>query len=215
MAPVAPGDLSGKLVKARVDALLFPRADAWYGLIAPAGVRDPARLSSALQAAGVAMIDMGATANGIVATYTRSALQWLGLGALLALGVLLVGLRDPSRVLRVAGAIAGAALVTVALLTAWGVRMSLVTVVALQFVCGIGLDYALFFARRQLDKEERARTLRTLAICNAMAVMTFGLLALCRTPLLRDIGQTVVTGAIAALCFSFLFAGPRPGKEPV
>ena len=93
--------------------------------------------------------------------------------------------------------------------------MSLVTVVALQFVCGIGLDYALFFARRQLDEEERARTLRTLAICNAMAVMTFGLLALCRTPLLHEIGQTVVIGAIAALCFSFLFAGPRPGKEPV
>jgi predicted exporter len=215
MAPVRPGEVSGKLVKARLDALLFQRPDGWYGLIAPTGVRDPARLSSAMQSAGVVMMDMGATANGIVATYTRSALTWLGLGALIALGVLLAGLRDPLRVLRVAGAIAAAALVTVALLTAWGVRMSLVTVVALQFVCGIGLDYALFFARRQLDAEERARTLRTLAICNAMAVMTFGLLALCRTPLLHDIGQTVVIGAIAALCFSFLFAGPRPGKEPV
>ena len=215
MAPIVPGDLSGKLVKARLDALLFQRPDGWYGLIAPAGVRDPARLSSAMRAAGVAMMDIGATANGIVTTYTRSALRWLGLGALIAAGVLLLGLRDPLRVLRVAGAIAAAALVTVALLTAWGVRMSLVTVVALQFVCGIGLDYALFFARRQLDEDERARTLRTLAICNAMAVMTFGMLALCRTPLLRDIGQTVVIGAVAALCFSFLFAGPRPGKEPV
>ena len=32
-----------------------------------------------------------------------------------------------------------------------------------------------------------------------MAVMTFGLLALCRTPLLRDIGETVVIGTVAAL----------------
>ena len=213
MPPVTPDDLSGTLVKARIDALLFRRADGWHGLIAPSDVRDPALVSAALHAAGVTTLDMGATANGIVATYTRSALRWLGLGALLALGVLTIGLRDWLQVLRVVAAIAAAALVTTALLTAWGARMSIITVVTLQFVCGIGLDYALFFARRQLDEEERARTLRTLATCNAMAVMTFGLLALCRTPLLRDIGETVVTGAVAALCFSFLFAGPWPGRE--
>ncbi len=84
---------------------------------------------------------------------------------------------------------------------------------SVQFVAGVGLDYALFFARRQLDEEERARTLRTLLTCNAMTVPTFGLLAMCRTPLLRDIGQTVVIGRGSALCFSFLFAGPRPGRE--
>ena len=79
--------------------------------------------------------------------------------------------------MRVAGAIAGAVLVTVAVLTAAGVRLSLIHIVSLQFVAGVGLDYALFFARRQLDDEERARTLRTLVTCNAMTVLTFGLLA--------------------------------------
>ena len=99
---------------------------------------------------------------------------------------------------------------TVAVLTATGVRLSLIHIVSLQFVAGVGLDYALFFARRQLDDEERARTLRTLVTCNAMTVLTFGLLALCRTPLLRQIGVTVVIGALAALVFAFLFAGERP-----
>ena len=73
----------------------------------------------------------------------------------------------------------------------------MINIVALQFVAGVGLDYALFFARRQLDEEERARTLRTLSICNAMTVLTFGLLAFCRTPLLRQIGLTVVIGAVS------------------
>jgi predicted exporter len=73
------------------------------------------------------------------------------------------------------------------------------------------LDYALFFARRQLDDKERARTLRTLITCNAMTVLTFGLLALCHTPLLRQIGATVVIGAVAALVFAFLFVG-RPSS---
>ena len=100
---------------------------------------------------------------------------------------------------------------TVAMLTASGVRLSLIHIVSLQFVAGVGLDYALFFARRQLDDKERARTLRTLITCNAMTLLTFGLLALCRTPLLRQIGATVVIGAVAALVFAFLFAG-RPSS---
>jgi predicted exporter len=180
----------------------------------PSAVRDTARVRDALEAAGATWLDMGAEANGIVAEYAGSAWRWLAYGALAALAALFIGLRDPLRVARVTGAIIGATLVTVALLTAMGVRLSIINIVALQFVAGVGLDYALFFARRQLDEEERARTLRTLATCNAMAVLTFGLLALCRTPLLRQIGVTVVIGALAAICFGFLFAGPKPRAVP-
>jgi predicted exporter len=46
-----------------------------------------------------------------------------------------------------------------------------------------------------------------------MTLMTFGLLALCRTPLLRDIGATVVVGVVAAMIFAFLFAGQHPGTR--
>ena len=213
MQPIEVADLPGVLARARVGALLFERPDGWHGLIAPTGVHDAARVAAALREADVTYIDMGGTANAIVSTYARSALLWLAVGAVLATGVLLVGLRDGRRVARVVASISAAGLLTVALLTALGAPLSLISIVSLQFVGGVGLDYALFFGRRQLDAEERARTLRTLATCNAMAVMTFGLLAFCRTPLLRDIGQTVVIGTVAALCLSFLFAGPRPGRE--
>ena len=213
MPPVESGDFPGTLARARLGALLFERSDGWQGLIVPTGVRDAARVAAALQKAGATYIDMGGTANAIVSTYARSALRWLAVGALLATAVLLAGLRDGRRAARVLGSISAAVLLTVAVLTALGASFSLITIVSLQFVGGVGLDYALFFARRQLDAEERARTLRTLATCNAMAVATFGLLAFCRTPLLRDIGETVVIGAVAALCSSFLFAGPRPGRE--
>jgi len=125
--------------------------------------------------------------------------------------VLAAGLRSLTMTVRVVGAIAAAMLVTVAILTAAGARLSLLNLVALQFVGGVGLDYALFYARRQLDQEERARTLRTLATCNMMTLLTFGLLALCRTPLLQAIGVTVAIGAVAAMCFSFLFVGPLVG----
>jgi predicted exporter len=152
--------------------------------------------------------------NRMVSAYTGNALRWLGYGAAAAMLALLIGLREPVRAARVAASVAAAVLVTVAVLAAAGIRLSLIHIVSLQLVGGVGLDYALFFARRQLDDEERARTLRTLVTCNAMTLMTFGLLALCRTPLLRDIGATVVIGVVGAMIFSFLFAGQRPTAAP-
>jgi predicted exporter len=213
MAPLLLSDISDGLIAARLQPLLFPRGHDWYGVIAPSDLRAPERFSSAMRDAGTTYVDVAAEANGIVAEYTGAAWRWLGLGALAALVTVVVGLREPLRIMRVAGAIAGAVLMTVAILTVTGVRLSLIHIVSLQFVAGVGLDYALFFARRQLDDEERARTLWTLITCNAMTVLTFGLLAVCRTPLLRQIGATVVMGAVAALVFAFLFVGRRPGAS--
>jgi predicted exporter len=210
MPTLRPSDITSPLIAARLQPLLFLRGQSWYGVIAPSDIRQPQRFATAMQDAGAIYVDVTAEANTVVAAYTAMAWRWLGLGAIAALVAIAVGLRDLRRVVSVAGAIAGAVLVTVGILTATGARLSLLHIVSLQFVAGVGLDYALFFARRQLDEEERARTLRTLVTCNAMTLLTFGLLALCRTPLLRDIGTTVVIGALAALIFAFMFAGEPP-----
>ena len=208
-APLGPDALTEPVLAARLGVLLFQRSGrstgrpmgrstgrptvrplgratggqraAWYGLIAPSGVTDPARVGAALRAGGALYVDVGVEAGRIVTNSTAAALRRLGLGALAALAVL----------------------------TATGVRISLLQIVALQLAAGVGLDYALFFARPRLDPEERARTLRTLLTCNAMTVLTFGLLATARTPLLRQIGIAVVTGAIATMITAFLFAGGR------
>jgi len=209
-APITLDTLGGPAATARLHALLFQRDDAWFGPIAFQGVIDPGRLAAAFAGAGMTFVDMHAETNGIVAGYAARAWIWLSAGALAAALVLATGLRSLTMTLRVVGAIGAAMLVTIAILTAAGARLSLLNLVALQFVAGVGLDYALFYARRQLDQEERARTLRTLATCNAMTLLTFGILALCRTPLLQAIGVTVAIGAVAAMCFSFLFVGLRP-----
>jgi predicted exporter len=201
------------VLAARLGALLFQQGGRWYGLIAPSGVTDPALVGARLRAAGVLYVDVAAEAGRIVTRSTAAALARLGWGALAALAVLVIGLRDRRQVLRVAGAVAAALLLAVAVLTAAGVRFSLLQIVALQFAAGVGLDYALFFARPQLDAEERARTLRTLLTCNAMTLLTFGLLATASTPLLRQIGLTVVIGAVASMITAFLFAGPRPRPD--
>ena len=215
LAPLAPGALppalaGDRLLSARLGALLFQRDGTWFGIIAPRAVRDSAALAAAFAGQGdVTYVDIHAETNGIAASYTSRAWPWLLAGAGAAVLVLAMGLRDRVRLLRVLASIGAALVVTLAGLALTGTKLSLVHLVALQFVAGIGLDYALFFSRTGLDAEERARTLRTLFTCNAMALLTFGLLCLCRTPLLRDIGETVAMGVVAAMLFAFLFAGPR------
>jgi predicted exporter len=210
MAPLLLSDTTGTLIAARLQPLLFQHGNVWYGVIAPSDLRDPERFAAAMRENGATYINVTGEANEVVAEATGIAKRWLGLGAVAALIAITLGLRDLQLVLRIAGAIAAAVLISIVILTMLDVRLSLIHIVSLQFVSGVGLDYALFFARRQLDDEERARTLRTLATCNAMTVLTFGLLALCRTPLLRQIGVTVVIGALAAFVSAFLFVGKRP-----
>jgi predicted exporter len=210
LPPLSPANVSAPLFRARLDPLLFCRDRSCYGLITPRELHDPTAFATALHEGGAHFIDVAAEMNDVVAGYTRTAWHWFAIGCAGALIVIVAGLGSWQRALAVAAAIAAALLVTVAILTALGARLSLFNIVSLQLVAGVGLDYALFFARRQLDVEERARTLRTLLTCNAMTVLTFGVLALCRTPLLRQIGITVTIGAILALGFAFLFAGEKP-----
>ena len=204
-------DLPAGLLRTRLDALLFERDGAWFGPAIPQGVTDAAALERLFAGRpGWSFIDIRRTTEAVVRGYTRQAWPYIAAGAVLAVLALSAGQRDPGRTLRVLAAIAATLLVTLAALVLSGTRLTLIHLVSLQFVAGIGLDYALFFARPQLDAEERARTLRTLLTCNVMALLTFSLLCLCRTPLLREIGGTVCIGVVLAMAFGFLFAGERP-----
>ncbi|WGF86687.1 MMPL family transporter [Marinivivus vitaminiproducens] len=209
--PLGPDDFGSPLMKARLGTLLFEREGQWFGPIAPQDVAAAERVTAAFaDRPDILAVDIRAEMNTIVSTYTQQAWKWFAVGGGLVVAALGLGLRSPLPVAKVTATIAAAIVVTVALLTASGVRLSVFHIVSLQFVAGVGLDYALFFARRQLDEEERARTLRTLVTCNAMTLLTFGLLAFCQTPLLRDIGTTVAIGALAALLFAFFVTGERP-----
>ncbi len=205
-------ELAGTPLRLRLEPLLLRHLDHWRGPIVLQGVSDPARIAAAVRGAPVPalFIDVRAELGRILTAYTGRAWRLLAASGVVMLLVLAAGLRDPAMALRVVLAVLAAMLMTVAALTALGESLSLIHLVALQLVAGVGLDYALFFARRQLDAEERARTLRTLVTCNAMTLLTFGLLAFCRTPLLRDIGLTVATGALLAIVSAFFVTGETP-----
>ncbi|OUI86487.1 hypothetical protein HC62_06560 [Acetobacter tropicalis] len=214
LSPLSPQDMTGTPLEAALSPLLFEREGRWFGLVFPERVRNKSGIESAMSSEpDVMVVDMKREIDGLSAHYTARTLRWMTVGGILALGVLVYGLGSVNRILRVISSV-GAALCTLLAVLAWsGQPLTLIHLISLQFVLGVSLDYALFFARPQLDDAERARTMRTLMTCNIMTVLTFGLLAACNTPLLQEIGKTVALGVALAMAYGFLFAGQRPETE--
>lgn len=210
-------DLAGTPLAMALSPLLLQRADGWWGLVLPEAVADFASVQAALAGQpDIMVLDLNHVINDLTAHHTTLTLRWMAVGMGLALLVLILGLRDIRRLAQVLCAVVAAMLVLMAMLALRGVPVSLIHLVSIQFVFGVGLDYALFFARPQLDASERARTIRTLLTCNVMTVLAFGLLGLCHTALLREIGMTVASGAFVFMLFSFMLAGqysPRAATD--
>ena len=211
LAPLTPGDLAAApLLAARLAPLLHRQGDNWQAVILPGDVRDPAALARAAAAiAGLLHVDVKVETEAILAQQTRRAMFWAAAGGVLVL-VLLVAGQGGRGGIRIAVSLGGALLLTLAALTALGERITLFHLAALLLLAGVSLDYALFMARSDdADPEEAGRALRGVLNCTITTLLTFGLLALCRTPVLHAIGLTVSIGVASAFLLACVLA---PGR---
>jgi predicted exporter len=83
-------------------------------------------------------------------------------------------------------------------------------------IVAVGSNYALFFDRAAAHPQQGSvpLTLASLAVANLATVMTFGVLACSRVPVLADLGTTVAPGTLLALVFAALLARPVPAVPP-
>ena len=113
--------------------------------------------------------------------------------------------------LRIALALAGALLLTFGALQALGEQITIFHLTAALLLAGVSMDYALFISRtREEDTGGAARALGAVISCMVTTLLTFGLLALCRTPVLHATGLTVCIGVAAAFLLACALA-PRRG----
>ena len=98
--------------------------------------------------------------------------------------------------------------------TRLGERFSLFHIASFLLVIGLGLDYALFFNRRDGTQAERGRTVYGLVVCSTTTILVFGVLALSQIPVLRAIGLTTALGSLACLVFA-AFLAESPKKLPL
>jgi predicted exporter len=213
LAPLLPESLgAAPVLRARLEPLLAPRGAGWQALILPSDVRDMAALRAALRAIeepGLLAVEVKPETEALVATATSRSLVWCGVGGVLVLGLLAAGLGGIGPALRTVLPLGAALGLTVALLALLGEKLMLFHLVALLLLAGVGMDYALFLGRAGTEApEERLRALRSVFNCTLTTLLTFGLLALCSTPLLRSIGLTVAIGVVAAFLLAAALA-PR------
>jgi predicted exporter len=110
----------------------------------------------------------------------------------------------------------GAIAFTFALFGWFGVPVNLLHCLAALLVLSMGIDYTIYFAEAGRAGLAAAPTLLAVTLCACTALLSFGLLALCRTPVLAAIGMTVFFGMALAFLFSpfpYLLAGREPGAR--
>jgi predicted exporter len=199
----------GTAIAPRLDTLLTQGARGWVALVPLAGVRDAQALGDALRAraeATVLQVDLKREADALVAGYRQESLRLFALGLACIALLVLAGLRDPRAALRVLVPALAAALLTLATLLAAGSRLTIVHLVAVLLVVGVGLNYALFFNRRAASEAERARTRLTVLAASLTTLSAALALAACSTPVLRAIGATVLAGTLYAFALAALLA---------
>ncbi|GAA0571436.1 MMPL family transporter [Craurococcus roseus] len=199
-------------VAARLSPLLSWRDDGWRGLAVATGVADPAALAEAVASLGdpsVLFLDTKAETEGLLDAYARSTALWALGGGALVLGLLAAGLGGLRPALLAAAPIAGAVVVTLAVLAALGQALNLFHLASLLLLAGVAIDYSLFLGRSPgADAEEARRSLGAVLNCAVCTLLTFGLLAFCKTPVLHGIGLTVSVGVAAAFLLSCALAAP-------
>ncbi|WP_424813363.1 MMPL family transporter [Roseococcus sp. YIM B11640] len=206
-------------VSARLSPLVSRHGPEVWGIAPATGVTDPLALEAAargLDLPGVLFLDVKLQMERLLAEYGATTLRWALAGAVLVLALLMTGLRGVRAGIGVAAPIAGAVLVALAVLALSGQAISLFHVAALLLLAGLGIDYSLFLAIRDAPHEpENGRGPHSdddrpgaVLTCAISTLLTFGLLALCDTPVLHGIGLTVAAGVAAAFLLACALSAP-------
>ena len=211
LPPLTPAELrDAPLLAARLSPLLRQDADGWRALLLPEGIRDIAALrAAAATMPGLLVVDIKAETEALLDQGIGVALRWGAVGGVLVLLLLGAG-RGVAGGLRIALALCGALLLTFAALHALGEQITVFHLTAALLLAGVGMDYALFIARADRgDAGDAARALGAVITCMVTTLLTFGLLALCRTPVLHATGLTVCLGVASAFLLACALAPRR------
>lgn len=205
LAPLTLEQLKNSALGLKLESMLFQRQDRWTALVILYDAQHPEELSQFFQNVNIPdvyYLNLKRTSNQLVSGFrgeTLSRIQW---SVLVILIVLWLGLRSWKHLLAATAPVISAIVTVLALLIAFGIPLSLFNLVAILLVFGIGIDYGLFFSRKETDIADKMRTFHALLVCCISTVSVFGILSLSHIPVLKDIGQTVSVGVL----FSFLFA---------
>jgi len=212
LSPLQPDAFDGTSLGLRLDSL-FLEGRQRVGLIHLSGVSEPQAFMERVRDSkfpGIEFVDLKSETNRLVNSFRDEAVERIVWASLIILVILALGLRSLRRLIQVILPILLAVGVSASVPLLLGEQLNLFHLVSMLLVAGIGLDYGLFFSRRE-PGEIRARTLHALLICAVSTLVVFAMLAASSIPVLHAIGITVSSGVAATFLLAWLFS--RPGRS--
>lgn len=162
---------------------------------------------------GVTYIDKVKDVSNLFARYRELASQWV---AIAYLGIfLLLALRYGwTKACLIIIPPLLAALVALLVVSFFGVAINLFSILALLLVLAIGIDYTIFLGE---TGSAPGTTMLAIVLSSITTLLSFGLLALSQTPVLRGFGLTMLVGITLAMLMAPLVItrgkGTSPNKE--
>ena len=201
-------------IRTRIAALLTTIHGHSVGFVHLTGVRKPALIAPALAHSGVKdvhFVVVKRAVGNLLARYRDALLRHSAWAALFMALVIAWGLRSAVGTLRLLLPMGAAVLVTCAFLVLTGPGLTLLNVVALLLIIGLGMGYALFLGDNGLIQGRRAVAPW---VCAATTMTGFGVMAFAQVPLLQSVGLTVSVGAFLALIFTAAWSRPDETRGP-
>lgn len=210
-APLTPETYAGTPFGSWVDAHLFEVGGRWVSLtflVQPDATALEQRLPG--WEGEPALTDIRASSDSLLREFRNGAVRAVAVAALLIVGLLFLDRHRPRRILWMALTVAASLAMTVAVLVTLHGRLTVIHLIGLLLVFGLGLDYALFRSREE-PPLERAATRHALTACAASTVLAFGILGQSSIPLLRNLGVTVALGSAVSFLMTWSGQGGRRG----
>lgn len=154
----------------------------------------------------IMLTDLRSSSARLMKDYRSNALTTVSLAAILILAMLWYQRRQIRQVIWITLTVVSVLTATIAVVLFFHGQLTVIHLVALLLVMGLGLDYALFLSRTESGGERRATDKAVLA-CAVSTTLAFGLLAGSSIPVLNFLGLTVAAGS--ALSYVIAIAGSR------
>ena len=193
----------------QLDSMLVQRGGRWEVIAPLRQVADSAAVAGALRTAGVSgiqLVDLETETGQLLRQFQHEATALAVLGSAAIVVLLFLALRSPKRVIAVTAPLAASLILTAALLTLSGGKLSIFMMVGFLLTVAVGSNYCLFFERSYSSAETQTRSIASVLVANLCTVSAYGAMSLSSIPVLHDIGMTVAIGAFLSLLFGAILS---------
>lgn len=209
-SPLTPDDFIDTPLNAWLESHLIQVGGQWVALVSLVAPQVEAlEQRIATWDVNADLVDLQESSASLMRDYRNELIKMLLIAASLIMAILWYAYRRMTQPFWILLTVGAALAVTIAIVAIAHGGLTVIHLVALLLVFGLGMDYSLFLSRSESPQERRA-TDRGVIACAASTTLAFAVLAGSSIPALKFIGLTVASGS--ATSFLIAWAGARTAK---